>query len=299
MKNHAIKFLLVGIIIFSMVLPVSADENLVSENGATILEQIKINSGIKPTDNIFNTELYTDSLKGYNFQDDTILKVYPSYNWEDAGKDIDVIIDNHMTKTKNALLYAIFRDNTFICRVNEFHKDGKISYNLYDLYPDENSVLWDDIENSSFMKSSLFDVDSSFTKVICFDAHWNYDGIVVYYIQENSTVVWVYQDHYTPHVEFTLEEFNAYAKAFVESWVHTDLNGHRHFLEFVKLYDEGKIPEKESVDKAAYSDKVIDKTKHEKDSKISHAWYVAVPCVLAVIAVSVVSVLIYHKKKAN
>ena len=79
MKNHAIKFLLVGIIIFSMVLPVSADENLVSENGATILEQIKINSGIKPTDNIFNTELYTDSLKGYNFQNDTILKVYPIY----------------------------------------------------------------------------------------------------------------------------------------------------------------------------------------------------------------------------
>jgi hypothetical protein len=229
---------------------------------------------------------------------------------EDAGKDIDVIIDNHMTKTKNALLYAIFRDNTFICRVNEFHKDGKISYNLYDLYPDENSVLWDDIENSSFMKSSLFDVDSSFTKVICFDAYWNYDGIVVYYIQENSTVVWVYQDHYTPHVEFTLEKFNTYAKAFAESLIINDTDkifiGIPSFLDFVKPYDEGKIPEvdsdnqnKESVDKEAYSDKVIDKTKHEKDSKLSRARYVAVPCILAVIAVSVVSVLIYHKKKAN
>jgi hypothetical protein len=293
-----------------MVLPVSADENLVSENGATILEQIKINSGIKPTDNIFNTELYTDSLKGYNFQNDTILKVYPIYFWENADKDFDTRIDIYLSWAKtDAFDYIVFRENILRMRELRF-KSGKVTVGLNPTYPDQDSLVWKDIINSSFMSSDLFDPSSDFTKIVCFDQSQYFEEIIVYYVQENSTVVWVYQDHYTPHVEFTLEKFNTYAKAFDESLIFNDTDkiygGIPSFLNFVKLYDEGKIPEvdsdnqnKESVDKEAYSDKVIDKTKHEKDSKISHARYVAVPCVLAVIAVSVVSVLIYHKKKAN
>jgi hypothetical protein len=155
-KNHAINFLLVGIIIFSMVLPVSADENLVSENGATILEQIKINSGIKPTDNIFNTELYTDSLKGYNFQNDTILKVYPIYFWENADKDFDTMIDIYLSWAKtDAFDYIVFRENILRMRELRF-KSGKVTVGLNPTYPDQDSLVWKDIINSSVKKKKNY-----------------------------------------------------------------------------------------------------------------------------------------------
>ena len=290
MKKHTLRFIITIVIIFCMISPVFAEENTVSNDKNTILEQIKINSAVKATDPVFNTELYGESLKGYNFQDDILLKIYTVYNWEDAGEDVDVIIDNYTSKYTD-VLYAVFRNDSFYCRIDEFHKNGNVSFHLTDMYPDEICTVWDDIENSAFMNSPLFDANSSFTKVFCFDAYWNYDGFVVYYVQENSTAVWFYEYPDSPHVEFALDEFKTLAKAFVESWTDTDEDRPvPRFLDFVKHHNQNEI--KEPTNDIKEIEKDIDNSDGESTRFV---WYI-IPIAVALVVSIATIVLVWRKK---
>ena len=69
--------LIVISILYGNIVPVFAEP---AEGQKPILDVIRDQGDYLPTDNVYNKEKYDETMEGYDFTDDLMLKVYPSFS---------------------------------------------------------------------------------------------------------------------------------------------------------------------------------------------------------------------------
>lgn len=290
-----------------------------AEGQKPILDVIRDQGDVLPTDNIYNTEKYDNSMEGYDISQDFMMKVYPCDIWGMVEESPDSILSS--IKADMGILYVVFRENIFTIREL---KDGTISK----MYADaERQPAYDfskytptyirDILNSSIYDSKLHMPSTEYSRVLCFDGENNHLGTFIYYISSEYTIVRYYDDHYSEGIDLMLPDFQVYALAHFENMIkYGHLDGGASFSNFVKnnTLDEAKsYYEKTKAERLEKENQTenngndtgasIENSQNEntekqsdKDSGMSYLWWI-VPAVAVVVVFGGVIVFLVNRKK--
>lgn len=257
---------------------VLAEEN---DTEVPIPEIIKNQGDITPDDDIYNKELYDESLLGYDFSDDVIVKVYPRVIWEWTKENADGIISKIKDDTDE--LYVVLRDPVLTVAKREnglFSIIGEPYYPDYDFRENVPTYLRD-ILNSSIYESELHVQGNGYSKIVCFDAANSYLGTMVYYVNSLNTVVRYYEYPTSESIDFALSDFQIYGYAFYQMQLrYGDLDGGASFSHFVANHSIEELTE--NTDK----------------SNTNHLlWFVSIG--VAVVVFATIGTVMYRKKKYN
>ena len=212
MKKTMICFLIVASVLLASAVTVFAEP---TEGQKPILDVIRDQGDYLPTDNVYNKEKYDETMEGYDFTDDFLLKVYPSFSHSSVKKDMhDIIL---AAKSKLGTLHVALRDKIVSFQewrdgtITRVHVIGAPYY--YD-YSVEVPTFINDIKNSDIYQSELHTENNEYTRIVCFDTTNQYGGMFIYYIGSERTIVRVYKDRSSQAVDLLEEDFQAYCLAY-------------------------------------------------------------------------------------
>ena len=203
--------IIINLLIMCMVCPTLC----VSANGSInatrdILDVIIDNKPIA-SDDIYNSQLYDESLREYTINDKPLVKINYIPIWYHAGESIDDLIKTAERTWQETYIvldkkpFGTFAkssgENKIICKSNIY---------------DETPMFLTDLINSSVLHSKLSPSNISYTNVLCFDAVKSHQGVVVYYISEENAIVYYYEDYSSNALQFTLGDFQKYGTEYYE-----------------------------------------------------------------------------------
>lgn len=259
MKKIFIKTITVFFIILSMAsVPVYASEDTYKSEKKPILDIIEEQKDVSKTDNIYKKQYYDEKLQDCDFSDDIIMKVYYEPMWEFAGEEIEEIVSEIGDKLISG--YVVFEDKPI--RIWEYKKDDKIRIDFVERY-EECPTYLSDIVNSSIYDSKIKSAEREYSKVICFDGTNSMQGVVVYYLNGENSVVYYYETYSSSPLEFTLQDFQIYGTAYNEYLISDENNysqngmflggGTKTFATFVEQVDiQDYVQNDNPITKRAY-----------------------------------------------
>ena len=158
-------------------------------------------------------------MEGYDFSNDLMLKVYPSFSYYASSKNMG--IDDMIVAARSMIgtLHVVLRDGEII--TFQEHPDGTymtrenvISAPSYYDFNIKTPTFVSDIINSDIYQSKLHTENNQYTRVVCFDEANAYSGAYIYYIGTERTIVRTYKNHSEPAVDLLLEDFQLYSAAY-------------------------------------------------------------------------------------
>ncbi len=207
-----ILFCLPNIVVF-------AEETSRASQGKTMLEVIKEQKDVDWTENIFKKEYYNEELQDYDFSNDVIMKVYYQSIWCYADLEVEEIIDN--VEEGPFVGYVALRENPI--RIGDYQRNDTTVVELVECYETCPTYL-SDIMQSAIYNSKKAVQGENYSKVVCFDDTPSNGNIIVYYVGEENTLVYFYETYTSEPVEYTLQEFQKYGKAYSKYLTSDELN---------------------------------------------------------------------------
>ncbi len=226
MKRNITRMLIaLYLILFIPFGSISAEEDNVGKKPILDIIAETERANIPDDDLIYNTDIYSYDMKGYDYTDTFIFKCYDLYA---GGENIcgafaaakylpgETVKDNFYGPGEDK--YAIMDERPFVATViyrNEVYHIDKCN--------GEQNQAWrfralEDIRSNAVYDSALNPQNVRYNDVICFQtAPWaSFDhGMVVYYISgDNNSLVYYYPDHDSEAIQFTLADFKIYGPKF-------------------------------------------------------------------------------------
>lgn len=200
--------------------PVYASEKERKQERKSMVEVIKDQKTLKEDEDFFDTERYDASLKDYDFSNDAILKVYYRSIWEYAEKEVEEVVEK-VEKNNRFPGYVVLQEKPIL--IGDTMEKGKSKIGIVEQY-DTCPTYLRDIMESAVHNSKLVTMENEFSKVVCFDDTRSHGEIVVYYVGDKETLVYVYETYTASPLEFTLQEFQEYGEAYHEYLISDELN---------------------------------------------------------------------------
>ena len=302
MKKICIFFLIVTLIIQSAAcLSLSAEE--AQGDKTPVLDIVKNQGDILPDDDIYNRELYYGNLNGCDFSNDIIFKIYGGMIFEWVYEDVDDIIQKSLSYWDIPWeWYVVYRERSL-----QIYKTSNDDYGkrimLGDVYEEKPTFL-SDIINSTIYSSKLHYPEEIYSKVVCFDAAIQLDGIVVYYVGNTQTIVRYYETHLSEPIDFTFEDYRMYTEKYREYLLsHPPYNEKGEFMwggvavsfrDFVENFEEYTKNDEINIP-ANDTEKDIDRT--DKANNHSFIWYIIISTAVALFSATATVILVLRKKK--
>lgn len=229
----------------------ASEENSASER-RSIVEVIEEQKDVDGKENIFKKEYYNEDLQGYDFSEDVIMKVYYQSIWCYADLELEEIIEK--VEDGPFVGYVALRENPI--RIGDYQRNDTTVVELVECYETCPTYL-SDIMQSAIYNSKKAVQGENYSKVVCFDDTPSNGNIIVYYVGEENTLVYFYETYTSGPVEYTLQEFQKYGKAYSKYLTSDELNydengnflygGSKSFATFV---EQGDIEKYLTVDSA-------------------------------------------------
>ncbi len=161
---------------------------------------------------IFDTSLYQSNMQGEDLTDKTLVRAYYTSIWWKVSQSPDELI-KIMNEGGLEDSYIVLSNDPYFALVEK--KQGKISVSKNHEYRDDTKFI-EDIKTSKVYQSKLIEANTEITGILCFDGNYEHNGVVVYYIAGDDTVVMYYEDYNSEAQVYTLSDFQKYGVAYFE-----------------------------------------------------------------------------------
>ena len=209
--------------------------------------------------------------------DDIVMKIYYESMWEYSEEKMEDVI----SQIDNTFLQGYIVFDEMPISIGVYKRKGEMKVCLdkpYEVCP----TYLSDIMNSSIYNSNIA-TDDEYSRVICFDGTNSLQGVVVYYINGENTIVYYYETYTSSPLEFTLQDFQVYGTAYYEFLTADENNysGNGMFLGGTQTF--------------AFFISQVDINDLKKEDSIGIEIYM----LFGIIVVLVVLVVLYIKKRIN